>query len=80
MYGKIKEHLQNELAEIKAAGLYKTERIIESHQKAEIDVAGKKVLNFCEAVWQATSVREEAPAVSSLTRVCRLLCRGSQIR
>ena len=30
MYGKIKEHLQNELAEIKAAGLYKNERIIES--------------------------------------------------
>ena len=36
-----------ELADIKAAGLYKTERIIESPQKAEIDVAGKKVLNFC---------------------------------
>ena len=47
MYGKIKEHLQQELAAIKEAGLYKTERIIESHQKAEIEVAGKKVLNFC---------------------------------
>ena len=47
MYGKIKEHLQQELAAIKEAGLYKTERIIESPQKAEIDVAGKKVLNFC---------------------------------
>ena len=47
MYGKIKEHLQNELAEIKAAGLYKTERIIESPQRAEIEVAGKQVLNFC---------------------------------
>ena len=47
MYGKIKEHLQEELAAIKAAGLYKTERVIESPQRAEIDVAGKKVLNFC---------------------------------
>ena len=47
MYGKIKEHLQNELAEIKAAGLYKTERVIESPQRAEIQVAGKPVLNFC---------------------------------
>ena len=47
MYGKIKEHLQNELAEIKAAGLYKTERIIESPQRAEIDVANRPVLNFC---------------------------------
>ena len=47
MYGKIKEHLQNELAQIKEAGLYKTERIIESPQRAEIMVAGKPVLNFC---------------------------------
>ena len=47
MYGKIKEHLRKELADIKAAGLYKTERVIESPQRAEIDVAGKKVLNFC---------------------------------
>ncbi len=47
MYGKIKEHLQHELAEIEAAGLYKHERIICSPQRAEIEVAGKKVLNFC---------------------------------
>ena len=47
MYGKIKEHLQRELAEIEAAGLYKKERIIESPQRAEIKVAGRKVLNFC---------------------------------
>ena len=40
MYGKIKEHLQRELAEIEAAGLYKKERIIESPQRAEIEVAG----------------------------------------
>ena len=39
--------MQNELAEIKAAGLYKTERIIESPQRAEIDVANRPVLNFC---------------------------------
>ena len=42
MYGKIKEYLQQELAAIKEAGLYKTERIIESPQKAEIDVAGRR--------------------------------------
>lgn len=47
MYGKMKEYLQQELENIKAAGLYKTERIIESHQRAEIQVASKKVLNFC---------------------------------
>lgn len=44
---KIKEHLQQELAEIKAAGLYKSERVITSPQRAEIEVAGRKVLNFC---------------------------------
>lgn len=47
MYGKIKEHLQHELAEIESAGLYKRERIIASPQRAEIEVAGRKVLNFC---------------------------------
>lgn len=47
MYGKIKDRLAAELAEIREAGLYKSERIITSAQRAEIDVAGKKVLNFC---------------------------------
>ena len=47
MYGKINEHLQHELAEIESAGLYKRERIIASPQRAEIEVAGRKVLNFC---------------------------------
>lgn len=47
MYGKMKEHLQRELAQIKDAGLYKSERIITSPQRAEIEVAGRKVLNFC---------------------------------
>ncbi len=39
--------LQQELQEIKDAGLYKSERIIESEQGAEITVNGKTVLNFC---------------------------------
>lgn len=36
-----------ELEEIKSAGLFKTERVIESPQGAEIMVNGKRVLNFC---------------------------------
>ena len=36
-----------EVEEIKAAGLFKTERIITSPQGAEITVNGKTVLNFC---------------------------------
>ena len=47
MYGKMKEHLQQTIAEIREAGLYKAERLIESPQKAEITVKGQPVLNFC---------------------------------
>jgi glycine C-acetyltransferase len=47
MYGKIKEHLQNELKTIEENGLYKKERIITSPQGAEITVNGETVLNFC---------------------------------
>lgn len=47
MYGKMKEHLCQTLAEIKEAGLYKNERLIESPQQAVIQVGGKEVLNFC---------------------------------
>ncbi|MEX2369822.1 MAG: glycine C-acetyltransferase [Bacteroidales bacterium] len=48
MYGKIKEHLQSEINEIREAGLYKNERIITSPQDAEITIStGEEVLNFC---------------------------------
>lgn len=47
MYGKFQEHLQQELENIKEAGLYKEERLIEGPQQAAIQVKGKEVLNFC---------------------------------
>jgi len=48
MYGKIKEHLQNELQSIREGGLYKNERLITSPQDAVIRLAsGQEVLNFC---------------------------------
>ena len=48
MYGKLKDFLTQELANIKAAGLYKNERIITTPQRADIKVnAGSDVLNFC---------------------------------
>jgi len=47
MYGKIQEHLQQEIQAIKDGGLYKKERIITSPQGAEIIVNGETVLNFC---------------------------------
>lgn len=48
MYGKIKQHLEQELAATREAGLYKNERIITSPQRAEITVeGGAQVVNFC---------------------------------
>lgn len=49
MYKDFKEHLIKELDDIKAAGLYKNERIITTPQKADIEVEGTpgEVLNFC---------------------------------
>ena len=47
MYGKIQQHLQNELNTIEQNGIFKRERIITSPQGAEITVNGETVLNFC---------------------------------
>lgn len=47
MYGKIQQHLKNELKTIEENGLYKKERIITSPQGAEITVNEETVLNFC---------------------------------
>ncbi len=48
MYGKIKDHLQKELHQIKEDGLYKEERIIVSPQDAVIKIStGEEVINFC---------------------------------
>ncbi|MEL6976327.1 MAG: glycine C-acetyltransferase, partial [Bacteroidota bacterium] len=48
MYGKIKQHLAQELEDIKAAGLFKEERIITSPQGAMIKIStGEEVINFC---------------------------------
>ena len=41
------QRIAAEIEEIKSAGLFKSERIIESPQGPEIMVNGKKVLNFC---------------------------------
>jgi glycine C-acetyltransferase len=48
MYGKLQEHLKNEIAQIKEGGIFKTERIITTPQGAIIKTSeGKEVLNFC---------------------------------
>lgn len=41
------QHLQQQIDDVKAEGLYKAERIITSQQQASVDVGGEQVLNFC---------------------------------
>jgi glycine C-acetyltransferase len=47
MYGDVKTRLQAELDEIRGAGLWKGERLIEGPQGARVAVGGREVLNFC---------------------------------
>lgn len=48
MYGNFQKHLQDEIAAIKEAGLYKNERNIASPQGASITLQdGSEALNFC---------------------------------
>ena len=48
MYKAFQDYLTRELGDIKEAGLFKNERIIESPQSEEIELnTGQKVLNFC---------------------------------
>ncbi len=67
MYGKLKEHLQQELENIKEEGLYKSERIIEGEQGAEIEVNGKKVLNFCSNNYLGLSSHPEVIKAAKAT-------------
>jgi glycine C-acetyltransferase len=68
MYGKIREYLQNELSNIKNAGLYKGERIIVSSQDAVIKLdSGKEVLNFCANNYLGLSNHPELIAAAKST-------------
>ena len=48
MYGAINEYLSKQLDEIRAAGLYKGERVLSSPQRAHVGVPGRPdVINMC---------------------------------
>jgi glycine C-acetyltransferase len=47
MQKRVNEYLSAELAKLQEQKLFKTERVIESSQGAEITVKGKQCLNFC---------------------------------
>jgi glycine C-acetyltransferase len=47
MYGTVREQLNETLGEIRSAGLYKTERQLDTAQSSHVESDGKPVLNFC---------------------------------
>jgi glycine C-acetyltransferase len=48
MYGKIKDHLIKELAQIRDSGLFKDERVLAGRQGAKVELAdGRQVINLC---------------------------------
>ncbi|MDC6353065.1 MULTISPECIES: glycine C-acetyltransferase [unclassified Robiginitalea] len=60
MYGKIQEHLKNELEDIRQAGLFKEERVITSAQGPVIRIStGQEVLNFCANNYLGLSAHPE---------------------
>ena len=65
MYGNYQQHVQAQLDEIKAASLYKNERVIDCAQDTWIHLAdGRKLLNLCAnnylGLAQSEAVREAA--------------------
>jgi len=60
MYGGIKDYLNQEIKDIKEAGLFKEERIITSAQGPEITLStGQTVLNFCANNYLGLSAHPE---------------------
>jgi glycine C-acetyltransferase len=47
MYEQARDHFASILTEIRDAGLWKHERVLESAQRAHIHVGGREVVNFC---------------------------------
>src|ERR1700744_2652086 len=68
MYNTLKPVLEQELADIEKAGLYKRERIITSPQGADITVQGcKQVINFCANNYLGLSSHPKVIAAAKAT-------------
>jgi glycine C-acetyltransferase len=67
MFKHIKNDLQAEIQEIKAAGLYKIERVISSPQAAQIQTQNTSVLNFCANNYLGLSSHNEVLTAAKST-------------
>jgi glycine C-acetyltransferase len=68
MYKTLQPVLQQELADIESAGLFKKERIITSPQGADITVqGGKEVINFCANNYLGLSAHPKVIAAAKAT-------------
>ncbi|MBO0829478.1 MAG: glycine C-acetyltransferase, partial [Streptosporangiales bacterium] len=47
MFDKMRDDLSGRLDDIRAQGLYKAERVIETPQSARVGVGGTELLNLC---------------------------------
>lgn len=63
----LNEHIYKQLEEIKQAGTYKRERVINSAQQASIKSNGKEVLNFCANNYLGLSNNPELIAAAKKT-------------
>ncbi len=64
MYPNARAHFAKTLTEIRDAGLWKHERVIESAQRAHIQVGGKEVVNFCANNYLGLSSHPEVIAAA----------------
>ncbi len=70
MYGKLQADLTERLTRLRTEGLFKSERVLETRQGAEIRAAGadgtsREVLNFCANNYLGLSGRPELAAAAS---------------
>ena len=61
-YDRVKQYLEDQLSQIRSAGLYKGERVITSPQRAHIGVSGRnELLNMCVNNYLGLADHPESP-------------------
>ncbi|MES2488910.1 MAG: glycine C-acetyltransferase [Pseudomonadota bacterium] len=64
MNAAYRDHLISELSAIRAAGLFKSERVIETPQNSHVGVAGKRLINLCANNYLGLAQNDEVRAAA----------------